>query len=114
MVSSFDTNSCANFYDFRLFRDSVPKTLLRSSIRLKVKQIRMEMKSEVSLPPLSLSIYIYLLSLAPFFPIALLCVANLVSVSHRYPDGGNLIARQGQERALSMVLHEGSWMLSSN
>lgn len=43
-----------------------------------------------------------------------LCRANLVLVSDRGPGGGNLIARQGQERALSMVLFEGSWILSSN
>ncbi|KAI9521631.1 hypothetical protein NQZ68_003785 [Dissostichus eleginoides] len=32
---------------------------------------------------------------------------NLVLGSHRGPDGGNLIARQGQDSALSMVLRWG-------
>ena len=34
-------------------------------------------------------------------------IAKLLG-SHRGPDGGNLIARQGQDGALSMVLRRGS------
>lgn len=57
---------------------------------------------------LSLSLYLSLsisppLSLSPSQPIV-----NLVLGSHRGPDGGNLIARQGQDSALSMVLRRGS------